>query len=217
MNEYDSRLEFIENNDSYSDNTPGLYEEEYNIKINNNIKELDNLYLSRDLNKNMNNIQNSISNISNNLVPYEQQNNEHFNTNSISNNFFGNLNPSIDNFNKIDNYESYNNNYHNNYFNENNSINLLNLTDKIYEDDEHFHKGIISKKSMSNKVNSMKVNPKKKKSSKFVNKKNRKSLFIINNKKENNKENKRNNPETGLFGSVSFSCFAAGISWCFSG
>lgn len=41
------------------------------------------------------------------------------------------------NLNKFDN---------NNYFNENTSITLLSLTDKIYNNEDHFYKGIIRKK-----------------------------------------------------------------------
>jgi hypothetical protein len=73
------------------------------------------------------------------------------------------------NLNKFDN---------NNYINENNSITLLSLTDKIYEDEEHFNKGIIRKRNSKFENNSLK---KEKSSSRFGgnnNKKtNRKSLF----------------------------------------
>jgi hypothetical protein len=79
-----------------------------------------------------------------------------------------------ENLNKFDN---------NNYINGNNSITLLSLTDKIYEDEDHFNKGIIRKRNSKFENNCSK---KEKSSSKFVgnnNKRsNRKSLFISNNK-----------------------------------
>jgi hypothetical protein len=204
-NDYDSRQELFENQNEFEhrfyDNNYRNYEEEYefrnnNGKINNNVEQyFQERFLCKDYNKNINPVQNSLSNMSNNFLPSDQQNNDNLNSNSIISR------SPIENYNK---YKSNENNY-NNYYKkkENNSITLLNLTDKIYEDDEHLQKGIISRKSLS-KGNSGKVKPKKKKSSKLdgggdnnnnSNKKNRKSLFIVNNKKENNNqfEVKRNN------------------------
>jgi len=79
----------------------------------------------------------------------------------------------------------------NNYINENTSITLLSLTDKIYKDEEHFNKGIIRKKNSK-----LDNSPKKDKSfSKFGgnnNKRsNRKSLFISNNKEINREFSKK--------------------------
>ena len=203
FNDYDSRQELFENQNEFHqrccDNNYRNYEEEYefrnnNGKINNNIEQyFQQRFLYKDYNKNVNPAQNSLSNMSNNFLPSDQQNNDNLNSNSIISR------SPIENYNKYDNYE---NNYNNYHINQNNSITLLNLTDKIYEDDEHLQKGIISKKSVS-KANTGKTKPKKKKSSKFGGvgnnnnsiKKNRKSLFIINNKKGNNNEFeiKRNN------------------------
>ncbi len=201
-NDYDSRQELFENQNEfhhrYCDNNYRNYEEEYefrnnNGKINNNIEQyFQQRFLYKDYNKNINPVQNSLSNMSNNFLASDQQNNDKLNSNSIVSR------SPIENYNKYDKYE---NNYNNYYLNENNSITLLNLTDKIYEDDDHLQKGIISKKSFS-KGNSGKIKPKKKKSSKLGeggnnnnNKKKKKSLFIINNKKGNNNhfEDKRNN------------------------
>ena len=79
--------------------------------------------------------------------------------------------------------ESLNKFNNNNYINGNNSIILLNLTDKIYENEDHFNKGIIRKRNSKFENNCSK---KEKSSSKFGgnnNKRsNRKSLFISNNK-----------------------------------
>ena len=195
-NDYDSRQELFENQNEfqhrYCDNNYRHYEEEYefqnnNGKINNNVEQyFQERFLSKDYNKNLNHVQNSQSNMSNNFLASDRQNNDNLNSNSIISR------SPIENYNKYDNYEK---NYNNNYINENNSITLLNLTDKIYEDDEHLQKGMISKKSLP-KGNSRKVKPKKKKSSKLggggnnnnISKKNRKSLFIINNKKETNNQ-----------------------------
>ena len=200
-NDYDSRQELFENQNEiqqkYCDDNYRNYEEEYefrnnNGKINNNVEQyFQQRFLCKDHNKNINPLQNSLSNMSNKFLASDHQNNDNLNSNSIISR------SQIENYNKYDNYER---NYNNYYKNENNSITLLNLTDKIYEEDEHLQKGIISKKSLS-KGNSGKVNTKKKKIPKLGgvennnNKKNRKSLFIINNKKGSNNqfEVKRNN------------------------
>ena len=201
-NDYDSRQELFENQNEiqqkYYDNDYRNYEEEYEFrnnkgKINNNVEQyFQQRFLCKDHHKNINPLQNSLSNMSNNFLASDQQNNDNLNSNSI-------ISPSqIENYNKYDNYESNYNNYYKK--NGNNSITLLNLTDKIYEEDDHLQKGIISRKSLS-KANSGKVKLKKKKSrilggvENNNNKKNRKSLFIINNKKGNNNqfEDKKNN------------------------
>ena len=191
INDYDSRQDLIE--DQYDNNTLKDYEEEYEFQNNNKIfnNNID-LFIppgciSNKLNniKNINYIQNSLSNISNNISRYEEQ----INSNNVSNNNYieGNNTP-LNNLELCDN-----NNYNNKYINDNNSITLLNLTDKIYEDDDHFKKGIISKKNET-KGNFEKIKPRKKKSSKFrANMKNkRKSLFIVNNNKKRESYNKNN-------------------------
>ena len=202
-NDYDSRQELFGNQNEflnrYCDNYYRNYEEEYefpnnNGKINTNVgRFFQQRLLYEDNNKNIYQVQNSLSNVSNNNLPSDQQYNDNLNSNSIISR------SPIENHHKYGNYES---NYNHYYNNDNNSITLLNLTDKIYEDDEHLQKGIISKKSLSKGTG--KVKPKKKKSSKIdgdvnnntnSNKKNRKSLFIINNKKGNKNqfEVKKNN------------------------
>ena len=129
---------------------------------------------------NRNNIQNSLLN-SNNASPFEDQNNDNYNSISNKSNFFEeNIIPSPLNVHV--------NNYEKNYLKENSSINVLNLTDKIYEDDEHFKKRIISTKNINNleKGKNKNRNRNKKSSKDIPNKKsNRKSLFINNNNKDN--------------------------------
>ena len=87
------------------------------------------------------------------------------------------------NLNKFDN---------NNYFNENTSITLLSLTDKIYNNEDHFYKGIIRKKNSKHENNNLK---KEKSFSKFggnnCKKSNRRSLFISNEKELNREFSKK--------------------------
>ena len=187
INDYDSRQNLIEDR---LNNTLNDYEEEYDFQNNNmlfnNNNNIDSFIpperISNKINKYYN-CQNSIS-MSNNISPYDDRSNSKIVSN-INNYIDRNKsNQSSNYFNKIDNYN-------NKYMNNNNSITLLNLTDKIYEDDEHFKKGIISKKNET-KGNYKKIEFKKKKSTKFrdINKKNRKSLFLMN--RENEDINKKN-------------------------
>ena len=190
---YDSRNDLDENQ---FNNSLKNYEEEYEFQNNNIIFNANNNIesfippqrLSNKMNKflNVNSIQNSLSNMSNNLSRYEDQNNSI----SLTNNYLErNMSINMSNHPSIKNINVYD--YNNKFLNDNNSITLLNLTDKIYEDDDHLKKGIISKKN-ENKGNFRKIEFKKKKSSKYgdSNKKERKSLFIA------NKENKDNAKET---------------------
>ena len=186
VNDYDSRYEF-ENQNGYEDNNRD-YEEEYEFqnsykKYSNNIDTfIPPQRLTNEMNNKINNIHNSFMNISNNISPYEDQNNDNYNYISKTNNDLEeNIIPSPLNF--IDN------NHEINYIKENNSINLLNLTDKIYEDDEHFKKGITTKKN----ENCDKSIYRKKSSKGTANKRsNKKSLFINNNTNNINKLNNFN-------------------------
>jgi hypothetical protein len=188
INEYDSRQDLIEEG---FNNTINDFEEEYefqnnNILFNNNNGGIDSFIpperISNKINKYYNN-QNSFSNMSNNNIsPYEDQNNS-----KVINNYnFVDKKKSNQSSNILNMFDKYNNKY----INDNHSITLLNLTDKIYEDDEHFKKGIITKKNET-KGNFKKLEYKKKKASKFRynnnDKNNRKSLFLMSSK--NNKGN----------------------------
>lgn len=201
---YDSRLEFLENQNEFQNNYENNFrnnEEEVEFQVNNG-KISNNIgpyfqqrFLSPDINRNMN--QNSISNMSYNFLPSEQQNNNYYNNNS--NSMVANSPMENRKNNNFDNYDNYDNNNNNYYINENNSITLLNLTDKIYEDDDHLKKDIITKKA--SKGISGKFKPKKKKSSRNClngnnNKKIKKNMLILSDNKDSkdNKEfNKKNN------------------------
>ena len=186
VNDYDSRYEF-ENQNRYEDNNR-VYEEEYEFqnsykKYSNNIDTfIPPQRLTNVMNNKINNIHNSFMNMSNDISPYEEQNNDNYNYISKSNNDLEeNIIPSPLNF--------FDNNHELHYIRENNSINLLNLTDKIYEDDEHFKKGITTKKN----ENCDKSINKKKSSKGTANKKsNRKSLFLNINSNNINKLNNFN-------------------------
>ena len=185
INDYDSRQELFDNPNRYDNKK--VYEEEYefhnsNKILNNNIDSFippPNI-ISNEINNKINNIQNSLLN-SNNASPFEDQNNDNYNSISNKSNFFEeNIIPSPLNVH-VNNYEKI-------YLKENSSINVLNLTDKIYEDDEHFKKRIISTKNINNleKGKNKNRNRNKKSSKDIPNKKsNRKSLFINNNNKDN--------------------------------
>ena len=194
---YDSRMEFLENQNEFQNNYENNFrnnEEEVEFQINNG-KLSNNIdpyfqqrFLSPDKNKNM--IQNSISNMSYNFLPSEQQNNNNNNSNSYV------IESPIEN-RKNDNYDNYDNNNNDYYNNENNSITILNLTDKIYEDDDHLKKDIITKKGT--KGISGKFKPKKKKSSKNCvninnnNKKSKKNILMLSDNKDYKEFNKKFN------------------------
>ena len=178
INDYDCNPNIYENNNNKK------YKEEYEFQNSNKILN-NNIYpfipqniLPKEINNKANNNQNSFLN-SNNVSPFEDQNYGNYNSSNKSNYFEENFTPSPLNIRY--------NNYENNYLNENNSINLLNLTDKIYEDDEHFKKKIISTKNINTleKRKNKNKNLNKKFSKDIVNKKcTKKSLFINNNNKK---------------------------------
>ena len=162
INDYDSGHESFLNKNRYKQNNRD-YEQEYEFQ--NNYKRYNSNIDDFISPKRLSNVYNSSNNISNNISPHGEKKIDIYN--SKSNEAEENIIPSpLNNFN----------NYMLNYMKESKSINLLNFTDKIYESDEHFKKGLLYKK----RENSDK-NLKNKKSSRSGNKKsNRKSLFINN-------------------------------------
>ena len=162
INNYETKQDFFEIDKKYYENNIVDYEKEYELQ--NNCRKYNNIesFLSpgnsqKELNDNYN-CQNSFSAMS-----------EQKNLNKIYLNSF-----SCDRkLNKID---------RSNNINEHNNITLLSLTDKIYEDEDHFQKGIFKKKN-NNKLKREKSFSKCEGNN---NKKsNRKSLFISNNKEIN--------------------------------
>ena len=163
INNYETKQDLFEIDQRYYENNIVDYEKEYEIQ-NNSRKYYDiESFLSpgcgsRELNYNSN-YQNSLDSMS------EQHKIDELFLNSFIYN---------ENLNKFDN---------NNYINGNNNITLLSLTDKIYEDEDHFNKRIIRKKNSKFENNYSK---KEKSSSKFVGNNNKrsniKSLFISKNK-----------------------------------
>ena len=163
INNYETKQDLFEIDKRYYENNIVDYEREYEIQ--NNSRQYYNIesFLSpgcgpRELNYNPN-CQKSLNAMS------EQKKNNKIDLNNYI---------YSENLNKFDN---------NNYINGNNNITLLSLTDKIYEDEDHFNKGIIRKRNSKFENNCSK---KEKSSSKFGgnnNKRsNRKSLFISNSK-----------------------------------
>ncbi len=184
INDYDSGHELFENINLYENNNrvneqEYEFQNNYNIFTNNINSFIPPIHLSNEISQNKNDFHDSFINMSNNISPNEELNNNNYNSKSNEDENF--IPSPLNNFN----------NYKSNYLKETNSINLLNLTDKIYESDEHFRKGIISKKNENTDKNL-----KMKKSYKgTVNKRNnRKSLFITNSnnlKKINNIDGKK--------------------------
>ena len=182
INDYDSREGLFRNNDSIRDN-----EEEYEFQFGKKFSNIEEFIPPKRISKDLNNL----SNLSNNISPYDYNNKDDANLNS---NLLNNL---LEGNNIASPIHRYQNNFKTNYGNENkNSITLLNLTDKIYENDDHFKKKIINKK-VGNKE---KPKNKKNKSSrsgekreKGEKKKNRKSLFIANNNNKDYEEDSKKN------------------------
>ena len=171
INKYEIKQDFFKSEKRcYEDNIDD-YEKEYELQ--NNSRKYNNIdsflspgYRPKELNYNSN-YQNSLSAMS-----------EQKNTNKLySNSFICN--------GKLNNYDN------NNYINENNSITLLTLTDKIYEDEDHFQKGIIRKKNSKLDNSSRKDKLFSKGAGNNNKRSNRKSLFISNNKELNREFSKK--------------------------
>lgn len=187
LNDCDSRQGLLVEKNRYNENNKE-YEEEYvflkNNKNRSNSIGIFNRHnrLSKKSNRKVSFMQNSINNTNNNISHLEDLNN--YNFRSSKSNIIEKLLPSS--LNNLDNYEDNKTNK---------GINLLNLTVKIYENDEHFQKQIITKKSRK-KVSFDKTvnfeNKLKKKSSKVIGNSDNKTFLSQNDYKEAVEERKKN-------------------------